>query len=286
MNEKLPNLSNENKIPKEWQDVMERKEKTTTEELREAQDGCFNASQEVSSVSYKGLVSLAEDLGGNNKEQTDVFLSSANSIRDYYNNLTQDCINLILRATFDDGKAVDGLPSISNLNDTFLTKERRLKEVEGLDGTLQNSINKIITTIDPESYSDETIKQVLNNAATGEELSSLLYDYATDPTKEESREAFEEFCKNTREAEGNSFKKLSELLDEKGYDANLVLFTKDLAGALPIRKESFHRSLLKYTQVAHKLKSEIGGTEAIHEVRNETNSTPSEDSEFSKEGFV
>lgn len=286
MNERLtPYPSNENEIPKGWRDVMEGKEKTTAEKLREAQDECFNASQEVSSVSYKGLVSLAEDLDGNNNEQADVLLSSANNIRNYYHDLTEDYVNLILHATSGE-KVVNGLPSFSNLNDPSLTKERRLKKVEELDGTLQNSINKIITTIDPESYSDETIKQVLNNAATGKELSSLLYDYATDPTNEESRKAFEEFCKNTREAEGNSFKKLSELLGEKGYDANLVLFTKDLAGALPIRKESFYNSLLHYTQVAHKLKSEIGGTEAIHEVRNETNSTPSEDSEFSKEGFV
>lgn len=282
MNERItPYPSNGNEIPEEWRDTMERKEKTTAEELRETQDGCFNASQEVSSVSYKGLISLAEDLDGNNNEQADVLLSSANNIRNYYHDLTEDYVNLILHATFG-GKAVDGLPSIGSLNDTSLTKEK----VEELDGTLQNSINKIITTIDPESYSDETIKQVLNNAATGKELSSLLYDYATDPTNKGRREAFEEFCKNTREAEGNSFKKLSELLGEKGYDANLVLFTKDLAGALPIRKESFYNSLLKYTQVAHKLKSEIGGTETIHEVRNETNSTPSEDSEFSKEGFV
>ena len=285
MNEILPNPSDENEIPKEWRDVMERKEKTTAEDLREAQVGCFNASHDVSEISYNYLNRLGENSTNYNEQQLKDFSDSANSIRDYYHNLTEDCINLILHAAFR-GKAVDGLPSISNLNNTFLTKERRLKEVEGLDGTLQNSINKIITTIDPESYPDETIEQVLNNAATGKELSILLYDYATDPTNEDSRIAFEKFCKNTREAEGNSFKKLSELLDKKGYDANLVLFTKDLAGALPIRKESFYNSLLEYTQLAHRLKSEISGTEAIHEVRNEIDSTPSEDSEYSKEGFV
>ena len=278
-------LSHENEIPDEWRDVMERKEKTTAEELSEAQDGCFNASHDVSEISCNYLNRLGENSTNYSEQQLKDFSDSANNIRDYYHDLTEDYVNLILHATFG-GKAVDGLPSIGNLNDTSLTKERRLKKVEELDGTLQNSINKIITTIDPESYSDETIKQVLNNAATGKELSSLLYNYATDPTNEGHREAFEEFCKNTREAEGSSFKKLSELLGEKGYDANLVLFTKDLAGALPIRKESFHNSLLQYTQVAHRLKSEIGGTETIHEVRNETSSAPSEDSKFSKDGFV
>ena len=285
MNEEQPNLSDKNEIPEEWRGIMGEKEKTTTEELREAQDRCSNASHGVFEISYNYLNRLGENSANYSEQQLKDFSDSANSIRDYYNNLTQDYINLILHATFD-GKAVDGLPSVSNLNDTFLTKERRFEKIEGLDGTLQNSIKKIITTIDPESYSDETTRQVLNNAATGKELSILLYNYATDPTKEESRKAFEEFCKNTREAEGNSFKKLSELLGEKGYDASLVLFTKDLAGALPIRKESFYSSLLHYTQVAHKLKSEIGGTETIHEVRNETNSTPSEDSKYSKEWFV
>ena len=286
MNERLtPEPSNENEIPEEWRDTMGEKEKTTAEELREAQDRCSNASRGVFEISYNYLNRLGENSANYSEQQLNDFSDSANSIRDYYLNLTKDCINLILHAAFR-GKAVDGLPSISNLDDTSLTKERRLEEIGRLDGTLQNSINKIITTIDPESYPDETIKQVLNNAATGKELSGLLYAYATDPTNEKSREAFEEFCENTREAEGSSFEKLSELLDEKGYDANLVLFAKDLAGALPIRKKSFHDSLLRYTQVAHRLKNEISGTETIHGARNETNSTPSEDSEYSKKDFV
>lgn len=230
MNEILPNPSDENEIPKEWRDVMERKEKTTAEELREAQKRCFNASHDVSEISYNYLNRLGENSTDYSEQQLKDFSDSANNIRNYYHDLTEDYVKLILYATFGE-KAVDGLPSIGNLNGTSLTIERRLDEVEELDGTLQNSINRIITTIDPESYPDETIKQVLNNAATGKELSILLYDYATDPTNEESRKAFEKFCENTREAEGNSFKKLSELLDEKGYDANLVLFTKDLAGA-------------------------------------------------------
>ena len=230
MNEILPNPSDENEIPKEWRDVMERKEKTTAEELREAQKRCFNASHDVSEISYNYLNRLGENSTDYSEQQLKDFSDSANNIRNYYHDLTEDYVKLILYAKFGE-KAVDGLPSIGNLNGTSLTIERRLDEVEELDGTLQNSINRIITTIDPESYPDETIKQVLNNAATGKELSILLYDYATDPTNEESRKAFEKFCENTREAEGNSFKKLSELLDEKGYDANLVLFTKDLAGA-------------------------------------------------------